>query len=114
MRFSTALSHFENGALIARVRWNKDVKEDDLKGLSFVYMEHDDNKYKIPEALIDSGRYSENDSVVVLKHPMKKNRADLHSIWLPTVEDMCAQDWYVVDLRQNDWNAICGTPRRNR
>lgn len=113
MRFSNALSHFENGLLIARSRWNRDVKEDDVAGLSFVFLNKSNESSRVPEALVNTGQYDPDSITTVLQHPMKKNRANLFSIWLPTVEDMCAKDWYVVDLSKQDWNIVCGNFRRH-
>lgn len=110
MRFSQAFSHFENGAIIARGRWNRDVKKDDLETLSFVYMQKSDDNCRMPQTLLDSGQF-EDKEITVMTHPRKKNRANLHSSWLPTVEDLFAKDWYVVDF-QRDWDQVCGQFKR--
>lgn len=107
MRFSSALAHFENGAIIARARWNRDVRENDYNALSFIYMQKTNERGVMPDCMIATGKFEDEDTTI-LPHPMKKNRANLYSIWLPTVEDMCARDWYVVDLDKKDWQTVCG------
>jgi len=112
MRFSAALTHFENGALIARARWNRNVEEGKKEALSFIFMNRTNEKFAVPEAMVNTGEF-EDGEMTILQHPVKKNSANLLSIWLPTVEDMCAKDWYVVDLRKTDWNAVCGNFRHD-
>ena len=108
MRYSAAQMNLENGALIARVRWNRDVKEGDRAGLSFVYFVTEAERLPIPRTLLEKGFTGHLD---LLPHFRKKNRADMHSIWLPSVEDLCAKDFYVLDL-QKDWGSICGNFRK--
>lgn len=110
MRYSAAQSNLENGLLVARSRWNRDVKEGDKAGLAFVYFVSETESLNTPSVLANKGFEG---SIQMLPHIRKKNRADMHSIWLPSVEDLCAKDWYVVDLSQ-DWNAVIGNFRRKQ
>jgi len=112
MRFSQAMANFENGAMVARHRWNKDINDGDVNSVSFVMLEKAYTT-SLPQVMEESGFFKVKE-LTMLNHPCRKNRGDKISIWTPTIEDMMSRDWYVVDFNSKNWEQICGVPPSRR
>lgn len=81
--FGNALEELKNGRKVARKAWLE-------KNVFIIFVDKNENyRYNFMK--------KQNISVVVKPHILIKGPNDTYSIWSPSVEDMFANDWYVVE-----------------
>lgn len=88
--FGDALRNLKSGKHLARKGWNG-------KGLFVVYQKGYPDGIPCNEQTAEAWGINPGDNFVCNPYFQIKNTDGSHSMWVPSVGDILAQDWYLVD-----------------
>ena len=88
--FGSALGCCKNGAKIARTGWNG-------KGMFVVYQKGYPEGIPCNKQTAEAWGINEGDTFICNPYLQIKNADGSHSMWVPSIGDVLANDWYIVD-----------------